>query len=270
MPRTRQAAARLVVASAILAPFALSGEAALQRLAAAADVRVQLLDYRNGLYALYGAGGNALILERDKDVVLMDAKNRGAGVAIRQAVQAITDKPITTAIVTHAHPDHAGGLAELKEIARIIVHERAADEFRRVAGTSDSGAGAVRVVQDRLTLSEGGQHIEVYYLGPGHTAGDLVVVFPESKIAYLGDLFPAKAAPTIDVEHGGSGVRFPETLARAIATLKAHDIRRISPGHDQGFVPPRLSDDYDLDAIDAVLATAAAERLGTDGGRSLS
>jgi hypothetical protein len=57
-----------------------------------------------------------------------------------------------------------------------------------------------------------------------------VVVFPEKRLAHFGDLFPAKAAPVIDTASGGSGVAFPETLARAAAELK--NIARITTGHD--------------------------------------
>ena len=58
--------------------------------------------------------------------------------------------------------------------------------------------------------------------------GDAVVVFPAFGLAYLGELFPGKTAPTIDSSHGGSAVAFPDTLARAVAALKGVEI--IVPG----------------------------------------
>ena len=55
---------------------------------------------------------------------------------------------------------------------------------------------------------------DLLHFGPAHTDGDIVVVFPEKRTAYLGELFPDKAAPVIDTANGGSGVAFPETWPR--------------------------------------------------------
>src|SRR5262249_1125535 len=92
-------------------------------------------------------------------------------------------------------------------------------------------------VSRSMTLFDGPGRIELFFFGPGHTGGDLVVVFPQSGLAHLGDLFPAKAAPVIDSANGGSGVAFPETLARAVTELQG--VRRVSTGHDPGYLPPR-------------------------------
>ena len=56
-----------------------------------------------------------------------------------------------------------------------------------------------------------------------------MVVFPQKRTAYLGDLFPDKAAPLIDTANGGSGVAFPVTLARAVAAIDGVD--RVITGH---------------------------------------
>ena len=46
------------------------------------------------------------------------------------------------------------------------------------------------------------------------------MVFPEKQTAYLGTLFPEKAVPAVDPANGGSGLQFPQTLARAAAALE--------------------------------------------------
>jgi glyoxylase-like metal-dependent hydrolase (beta-lactamase superfamily II) len=86
-----------------------------------------------------------------------------------------------------------------------------------------------------MSLFDGRDRIDLYYFGPGHTNGDLVVVLPGHGIAYLGDLFALKAAaPVIDVANGGSGVAFPDTLDRALREIKG--VTRVVAGHDAG--PP--------------------------------
>jgi glyoxylase-like metal-dependent hydrolase (beta-lactamase superfamily II) len=88
-------------------------------------------------------------------------------------------------------------------------------------------------LKDKLSLGEGRDRIDVSYFGAGHTNGDVVVAFPEKRIAYVGDLFPGKSMPVIDTANGGSGVAWPDTLARVASELKG--IARIIPGHA---VPP--------------------------------
>src|SRR5207244_11564813 len=48
----------------------------------------------------------------------------------------------------------------------------------------------------------------------------------------LWDRCPSKAAPVSDTASGGSGVAFPETLAKALAEIK--NVTRITTGHDEG------------------------------------
>src|SRR5207245_3073792 len=94
-----------------------------------------------------------------------------------------------------------------------------------------------RLVTDKLSLLDGADRIDLYYFGPGHTDGDLVVVFPEKRLAHFGDLFPSKAAPVIDTANGGSLVALPETLAKAVAEIKG--VVRVTTGHDQASLTPR-------------------------------
>ena len=58
-----------------------------------------------------------------------------------------------------------------------------------------------------------------------------MVVFPEKRLAHLGDLFPGKAAPVIDTANGGSAVEFPTRSRESVAELK--DVARVTTGHDE-------------------------------------
>jgi len=84
---------------------------------------------------------------------------------------------------------------------------------------------------------DGIDRIDLYYFGAGRTNGDVIVVFPEKRVAILGDLFPAKEAPVIDAANGGSAVAFPRTLARAIEEIKG--VQRVVTGHDTRSATPR-------------------------------
>ena len=66
-------------------------------------------------------------------------------------------------------------------------------------------------------------------LGPAHTDGDLFVVFPAAGVVHVGDVIAAKAMPIIDINHGGSGREYPQTLASAIAGIRG--VHTVIPGH---------------------------------------
>jgi glyoxylase-like metal-dependent hydrolase (beta-lactamase superfamily II) len=201
-------------------------------------VRMQTLNVRDILYVLSG-GGNTLALARDEGVLLVDTKPPGWGRFILESIQSVTDRPVTTIINTHAHPDHTGGNVEFPNAVEIVAHANAKAAMEKMEAFRGANARFLpnRVVTDKLSMLSGPDRIDLYYFGRGHTDGDLVVVFPEKRLAHFGDLFPSKAAPVIDTALGGSGIFFPETLAKAIAEIK--NVVRVTTGHDDASAAPR-------------------------------
>ena len=82
-----------------------------------------------------------------------------------------------------------------------------------------------KTFKDKMTLGKGADQIDLYYFGPGHTNGDAWVVFPAMRIVHAGDMFARKGMPFVDGANGGSVLRYPETLMKA---LQRHQER----GHD--------------------------------------
>ena len=115
-----------------------------------------------------------------------DARRRGRadrhqtarlGTPIRDTIEAVTDRPVTTIINTHAHADHAGGNIEFPSAVEIIAQRTP----RRDGEEGRFGPNAKflpTTVTDQLSLLDGRDRIDIYYFGRGHTNGDLVVVFP--------------------------------------------------------------------------------------------
>jgi len=220
------AAALLALLSPIVA--VLEGQKANDRI-----VRIQTLDVRDILYLLTG-GSNTLALMRDEGVLLVDTKPAGWDRPILDAIRAVTDRPVTTIINTQANLDHVSGNIAFPTATEIVAHANAKARMEKMDLFRGANAKFLpnRLVTDKLSLLGGADRIDLYYFGPGHTDGDLVVVFPEKRLAHFGDLFPSKAAPVIDTASGGSGVAFPETLAKALAEIK--NVTRITTGHDEG------------------------------------
>ena len=220
---------RWIGAAAAVAAWAAGAPAAAQT---ERIVEIDTLNVRDVLYHLGGGGGNglALIDEINGGVVLIDTKPPGWGGAVREVVEQVTDLPVTTIINTHAHAEHAGSNAEFPNAVTIIAHANARAAMLRDGRYAEGGPGLpTATFTDRFSLLDDLDRIELHHFGPAHTDGDVVVVFPEKAVAYLGGLFPDKAVPVIDLERGGSGLAFPETLDRAVAAIDG--VARVITGH---------------------------------------
>ena len=231
----------IVVVGAILAAVgaALAAVGAAQQTPSAASIQVDKV--RDNLYVLRGGGGNTAAFITAKGVTLVDAKLPGWGKPILEKLKEITDKPVTTIINTHTHFDHVGGNVEFPATVDVVTHENTAklmQEMRPVTGGPEqpnvfkekNGLGLPkRTFKDRMTLGDGDERIELYYFGHAHTGGDAWVVFPALRAMHTGDAFALKIIPLIDANNGGSGVEYPQTIAKAAATLK--NIDTLITGH---------------------------------------
>ena len=222
---------RTVVLASLLAVGWLSLVSAGQQSPGVGTVKMQSLNVSDNLYVLSGGGGNALALVTDTGVVLVDTKLAGWGASMLEAVRGVSDAPVTTIINTHAHGDHTGGNLDFPAVVDIIAHDQTKANMAKLAAFSGAGSRFLpnKTFATTYSVLDGIDRIELHYFGAGHTNGDAVVVFPEKRVAHMGDLFPSKSAPIIDVPNGGSGVAYPDTLARAAVALKG--VTTIVTGH---------------------------------------
>jgi glyoxylase-like metal-dependent hydrolase (beta-lactamase superfamily II) len=169
---------------------------------------------RDNLYVIPGAGGNTTVFVTQGGVVLVDTKLPNNGEAIMNQVRTVTDKPVSTIINTHTHPDHIGSNDYFH--VEVVTHE---NTRKWMAANSRVASNPVampdRTFTDRMTLGSGDDRIELYYFGAGHTDGDAFIVFPARRAMAAGDLFAWKMAPLIDPKAGGSVLALPDTLEKA-------------------------------------------------------
>ncbi|OJY71063.1 MAG: hypothetical protein BGP16_10680 [Sphingobium sp. 66-54] len=182
------------------------------------------------VYKIFGGGGNTLVLVQKAGVVLIDTKMPGNGQAILDQVRTVTDKPITTIINTHSHPDHIGSTDFIREKypnVQVISSENTKTE---IAGNPMYKAGVLPNVtyKDRMTLGKGKERIELYYFGPAHTTGDTFVVVPSAHLLFMGDVMAWDMAPFLP--SGGASV-LPVALEKLVSTVKGVDIVVEGHGH---------------------------------------
>jgi glyoxylase-like metal-dependent hydrolase (beta-lactamase superfamily II) len=195
-------------------------------------VTIYSLNAYDILYVLSGGGLNAMALMQDDGVALIDPLPAGWGSATLDAISTVSDQPVTTIVNIRASEEFLRANLEFLDATTIVAHRNLAERVAAMGifvGASTALAPKT-VVTDQMTLFDGPDRMDLRYFGPGRTDGDLVVVFPEKRVAYLGDLLPSKAAPVIDRPRGGSGVQLPATLAAVIAQVTG--IRTVVPGRE--------------------------------------
>jgi glyoxylase-like metal-dependent hydrolase (beta-lactamase superfamily II) len=209
--------------------IAFAGGVAAQRGNEPPKAAIQKL--RDNLYVVTGGGGNTAVFVTSRGVVLVDTKLANWGPLIMEQVRSVTDKPVTTIINTHTHRDHTGSNEYFPASVDIVAHENTKANMQKMDAFAGDRAQFLpdRTFKDRLRLFDGPDRIDLYYFGAGHTNGDAIVVFAADRVAHAGDLFPGKSTPLIDVNNGGSGVAYPETLARAATVISGVDT--VIPGH---------------------------------------
>jgi cyclase len=185
---------------------------------------------KDNLFVITGGGGNTAAFITEKGVVLVDTKLANWGERIMEKVKSVTDKPVTTIINTHTHGDHVGSNEHFAQSVEVVTHENTKANMERMdALKGKAQAMPDRTFKDRLTVGSGRDRIELHYFGRGHTNGDALVVFPELRTMHTGDLFPGKQVPYMDNTNGGSGLEYPDTLAKAAKGIR--NVDTVIPGH---------------------------------------
>ncbi len=208
-----------------------SGVVMIACLAAQGNV-AEIEQVKDNLYVITGGGGNTAAFVTDGGVVVVDTKNPDWGSAILDKIKTVTDKPVTMIINTHTHGDHVGSNIDFSLPIEFVAHANTKTNMQEMdAFQSADGQQYLpsQTYENRLSLLDGDDRIDLYYFGPGHTSGDTVVVFPALGVAHTGDLFAWKGTPYIDVNNGGSGVSYPRTVLAAAETIQGVDT--VIPGH---------------------------------------
>ena len=167
------------------------------------------------------SGGNVGVFVTDAGVVLVDTKLAAFGQTFLDRVKSISSKPVTMIINTHTHADHTGNDDKFGTNVEIVAQDNTKTNMAKLDAFKGDKAVFLpkRTFKDKLSLGSGKERIDLYYFGPGHTNGDAFVVFPSLRVLQTGDLFAWKDAPRIDRANGGSGLQYPQTLAKAVAGL---------------------------------------------------
>ena len=191
----------------------------------------ELEKVRDTLYLLKGGGGNTAVFITDLGVVVIDTKLAGWGQPMMEKIKTITKKPVVTLINTHAHGDHTGSNEFFGTAVEIVAQENTRLNMDKMPVFKGDKVNYLPklMFKEKMSLSTGKDKIDLYYFGAGHTSGDAFVVFPALRLMHAGDMFAGKTPPLIDTNNGGSGLAYPDSLAKAASSIK--NVDTIITGH---------------------------------------
>jgi cyclase len=185
-------------------------------------------------------------------VIAVDAgANAGIAADILKTIGETAGKPVRAVIVTHSHADHSGGVrAFVAAGARVICQENAAGQLLNYVSQAATNPGdplagkpgmrpVIESISRRAVLLDGIHNVQLYYPGPAHTAGDLIIYLPTDKILFAGDIASNGRMPYMqssDVD--------PLRWQRALETLAGIPVEKMVPGH--GAIGPTsgIADSY--------------------------
>ncbi len=178
-----------------------------------------------------GRGANSGMYIGENEVLLIDSKMDKASVeALFTAVEGFTNKPVNYLVNTHSDGDHVNGNEYFPKEVVIVAHDNCREEFFHPGRDgSPSKWNDEKLKQfvpqvtftDRMSLHLGGEPVELHYFGVGHTTGDIVVYFPEEKVAFIGDQVFFERPQLIHSYKGGNSFEHVKTTELMLETLDA-------------------------------------------------
>lgn len=214
----------------------------------------------DGIYLLYGPGGNIGVLTGTDGVLLIDSKYGQLYEKIGAAIAGFGGGPVKFVLNTNGHSDHASGNEAFANAGAVIVaHAQArtrmmTTQLHDVIGqkTMPYPAAALPRVTfpGSLLLHFNGEEIEAIHVAPAHSDSDVLYRFRKSNVIHTGDLFFSDGYPYIDIGNGGT---VGGMIAAAGTVLGMCDAQtKLIPGHG------RLSDAKRLEAFRTMLTAVRA------------
>jgi len=207
-----------------------------------ANIELKVTQLSEQLYMLQGvggfAGGNLAVSTGEDGLLMVDAQLRPMSSKIRQKLQELGDGKLKYILNTHWHGDHTGGNASFSKETTIIAHEnvkkRMSSEQNNYFGKSPASpqqAWPTIMFSQSMNLHFNNEEIKFIHYANGHTDGDGVVYFVNSKIVHMGDLLFNGKFPFVDLNSGGNVFSYIKNI-ESILTWLPEDVK-IIPGHGE-------------------------------------
>lgn len=193
-----------------------------------------------GLHVLFGVGGNIVVSIGHQGVLMVDSQFPQMIPRITETVRQLGGDAIDFTINTHWHFDHADGNPLLGRDGSWIVAQ--INSRKMMTGAHDidlvsliyrqppypEEAWPVITYADHMQFHFNRETIDLFHFGPAHTTGDTAVIFRNSNVVHMGDVFNA-GYPFIDAGNGGDIDGMIRFCRKVLKELDEDSI--VVPGH---------------------------------------
>jgi glyoxylase-like metal-dependent hydrolase (beta-lactamase superfamily II) len=240
----------------------------------------QTVKLAHNVYGLIGTGGtvtrenrgrvaNAGFIVGPTGVVVVDTGvSYRHGRQLREAISAVTDRPVKLVILTHAVREFVFGARAFEEFGvTIAAHRETLDlmkarcahcleQLNEQLGAELDGTRLVlptRLFDDSIEISMGGVELDIIYSGWASTPGDVAVFHKQTGTLFAGGIVTTRHVPTIrDGDFDG--------WKNALGRLGRLSVRQVVPGFGPPAGPEAIAATATyLDALDARVSALYAE-----------
>lgn len=217
----------------------------------AAPAQEGLVKIAEGVYSYrdvkHAKGGNSfganagIIIGRDGIVVVDTLISAREAARFIKDIRAVSDRPIKYVVNTHMHLDHTFGNCEFVKLGAMIISSRAGkNEMKRYAEPALQKAAAYGLTaqdmegtaicyptvtfEKTMELDLGDRTVELIHPGHSHTEGSIVVLVPDRKLLFAGDVIFTNYHPFMKHADISGWVKTLDVLAGMDFTL-------LVPGH---------------------------------------
>src|SRR5687768_2609881 len=180
----------------------------------AGQVVEKIRQLKPDLYMITGGGANTLVRVTPEGLIVVDTKNPGDENYNRlmEEIRSVSNLPVRIVINTQHHPDHVGTNQKFIDAGAQVV----ALEALKTHMASDQRTKAIpglptQTFAKDYVLKLGGAEVRLYSFGRGHSGGDTMVYFPDSRVVMVSDQMTDNA-PLVDFGNGGSAVGWAPIL----------------------------------------------------------
>ena len=166
------------------------------------------------LYMVTGGGANTLIRVTPDGLIVVDTKNPGDENFNRlmEEIKSVSALPVKWVINTQHHPDHVGTNQKFIDAgAQVLASESLKTFMASDPRTKEIPGRPTQTFAKDYTLKFGGAEVRLYSFGRGHSGGDTMVYFPDTKVVMVSDQITDNA-PLVDFANGGSAVGWAPIL----------------------------------------------------------
>src|SRR5688572_8424404 len=166
------------------------------------------------LYMITGGGANTLVRVTTEGLIVVDTKNPVDEnyTRLMEEIRSVSNLPVRFVINTQHHPDHVGTNQKFIDAGAQVI----ALEALKTHMASDQRTKAIPGLPTQTFAKDhvvklGGAEVRLYSFGRGHSGGDTMVYFPDSKVVVVSDQMTDNA-PLVDFGNGGSAVGWAPIL----------------------------------------------------------